>query len=83
MITQAKYQGSVIKTSEDMSQIKVFVTDRRTGGWTNEFLCSPAFAKAQGTTRHSHCLNYAIPKYIIGKVSSDVHLYHRLLNSME
>ena len=37
----AKYQYSIFNTSEDMSQVKVFVTDRRTDGRTegrtNEF----------------------------------------------
>ena len=28
----AKYQGFIINTSEDMSQVKVFVTDRQTDG---------------------------------------------------
>ena len=31
----AKYQCSIIHTSEDMIQVKVFVTDRRTEGWTD------------------------------------------------
>ena len=30
MIMYAKYQCSIINTSEDMSQVKVFVTDRQT-----------------------------------------------------
>ena len=30
----AKYQCSIFNTSEDMSQVKVFVTDRRTDGRT-------------------------------------------------
>ena len=32
-----KYQCSIINTSEDMIQVKVFVTDGRTDRWTNEF----------------------------------------------
>ena len=39
-----KYQRSIINTSEDMSQVKVFVTDGR----TNEFFMTPAFAKGRG-----------------------------------
>ena len=31
-IMHAKYQCSIFNTSEDMSQVKVFVTDRRTEG---------------------------------------------------
>ena len=31
----AKYQCSIFNTSEDMSQVKVFVTDRRTDGGTD------------------------------------------------
>ena len=34
MIMHAKYQCSIINTSEDMSQVKVFVTDRQTEGRT-------------------------------------------------
>ena len=33
-IMHAKYQCSIINTSEDMSQVKVFVTDRQTEGRT-------------------------------------------------
>ena len=49
-----KYQCSTIYTSEDMSQVKVFVTDgqrdRQRDGQTDECdLMSPAFAKARGT----------------------------------
>ena len=33
-IMHAKYQWSIFNTSEDMSQVKVFVTDRRTDGGT-------------------------------------------------
>ena len=32
-----KYQCSIINTSEDMRQVKVFVTDRGTDGRANEF----------------------------------------------
>ena len=46
-IMHAKYQCSTINTQKDMSQVKVFVTDRRTDEWV---LMSPAFAKARGTT---------------------------------
>ena len=52
MISHAKYQISIINISEDMSQVKGFVTDRRTDGqterWTNEFRCSPLSRKAGG-----------------------------------
>ena len=42
----AKYQCFIINTSEDMSQVKVFVTDRQTEVQTDEWvLMSPAFAK--------------------------------------
>ena len=34
-IMHAKYQCYIINTSEDMSQVKVFVTDGRTDGWTD------------------------------------------------
>ena len=34
MIMHAKYQCSIINTSEDMSQVKVFVMDRQTDGRT-------------------------------------------------
>ena len=49
----AKYQCSIIKTSEDMSQVKVFVTGRQTDGQTDRrmdewVLMSPAFAKGGG-----------------------------------
>ena len=52
-IMHAKYQCSIINTSEDMSQVKVFVTegltDRRTDRRTDEWvLMSPAFAKGGG-----------------------------------
>ena len=48
-IMHAKYQCSIINTSEDMSQVKVFVTDGQTGGWTDEWVVmSPAFAKGRG-----------------------------------
>ena len=44
-IMPAKNQCSIINTSEDMSQVKVFVTDRQTegqtNGRTNEFQCPP------------------------------------------
>ena len=30
MFMHTKYQCSILKTSEDMSQVKVFVTDRET-----------------------------------------------------
>ena len=46
----AKYQCSINKTLEDISQVKVFVTDGRTEGWMDELvLMSPAFAKERGT----------------------------------
>ena len=32
----AKYQCSIINTSEDISKVKVFVTDGRTEGQTDE-----------------------------------------------
>ena len=49
-----KYQCSNFNTSEDMSQVKVFVTDRGTDkgtdGQTDEWdLMSPAFSKVRGT----------------------------------
>ena len=52
-IMHAEYQCSTINTLKDMSQVKVFVTDRRTDGQrdgqTDEWdLMSPAFAKARG-----------------------------------
>ena len=34
-IMHAKYQCFIINTSEDMGQVKVFVTDGRTEGWTD------------------------------------------------
>ena len=53
MIMHAKYQCSIINTSEDMSQVKVFVTDRqtegRTEGRTDEWdLMSPRFRESGG-----------------------------------
>ena len=49
MIMHAKYQCSIINTSEDMSQVKVFVTDRQRDRRTDEWvLMSPAFAKGGG-----------------------------------
>ena len=49
----AKYQCSNINTSEDMSQVKVFVTDIQTDGGMDRRmdewdLMSPAFAKGGG-----------------------------------
>ena len=46
MIMHAKYQCSVINTSEDMNQVKVFVTE----GQTDERMSfmSPIFAKGGG-----------------------------------
>ena len=45
----AKYQCSIINTSEDMCKVKVFVTDGRTDKGTdrqtNEIQCPHAFAK--------------------------------------
>ena len=53
-IMHAKYQCSIINTSEDMSQVKVFVTDRGTDGRTDEWdLMSPAFAKGRGQKYHN------------------------------
>ena len=43
MIMHAKYQCSVINTSEDMSQVKVFATDRRMDEWD---LMSPRFRES-------------------------------------
>ena len=36
-IMHAKYQCSIMNTSEDKSKVKVFVTDGQTEGRTNEF----------------------------------------------
>ena len=47
----AKYQCSIFNTSEDMSQVKVFVTDRGTDEWV---LMSPAFAKPNSL----HCQRF-------------------------
>ena len=46
-IMHAKYQCSITNTSEDMSQVKVFVTDRGTDGRTNEIKCPPLSRKAE------------------------------------
>ena len=46
MIMHAKYQCSIINTSEDMSQVKVFVADRQRDGRTNEFSIPPLSRKA-------------------------------------
>ena len=52
-VMHAKYKCSIINTPEDMSQFKVFVTERRTDRGTNRrttcVLMSPAFAKARET----------------------------------
>ena len=48
-IMHAKYQCSIINTSEDMSQVKVFVTDRRM-----EERDVPHFYERQGTIRINH-----------------------------
>ena len=52
-IMHAKYQYSIINTSEDMTQVKVFVMDRRTDKWV---LMSPAFAKGGGQKVKFYCL---------------------------
>ena len=67
----AKYQCSIINTSEDMSQVKVFVTDgltdrrtdRRTDGQMSfnvpRFRERRAFVKGGGQKRFSPLLDYA------------------------
>ena len=52
MIMHAKYQCSIINTSEDMSQVKVFVTDRGTDGRMSFNV--PRFRKRRGTINRSH-----------------------------
>ena len=48
-IMHAKYQYSIINTSEDMSQVKVFVTDGQREGRTDKWvLMSPALIKGRG-----------------------------------
>ena len=52
-IMHAKYQCSIFNTSEDVSQVKVFVTDRQRDGRTDRqtdkwVLMSPTFAKGGG-----------------------------------
>ena len=47
-IMHAKYQCSIINTSEDMSKVKVFVTDGQTDRRTEWYLMSTAFAKGGG-----------------------------------
>ena len=48
-IMHAKYQCSIFNTSEDISQVKVFVTDRRRDGQTDEWdLMSPRFRESGG-----------------------------------
>ena len=49
MIMQAKYQCSIINTSEDMSQVKVFVTDGQTDRGMSFNV--PSFRKRRGTTK--------------------------------
>ena len=83
-IMHAKYQCSIIYTSEDMSQVKVFGTegqtdrgmDRQRDGQTDEWdLMSPAFAKARGTIKctalavHENLLFF--PMLFISPVNTD------------
>ena len=52
MIIHAKHQCFIVNTLEDMSQVKVLVTDRRTDRQTNrrtdEWVLTPHFAKVRG-----------------------------------
>ena len=49
-IMHAKYQCSIFNNSEDMSQVKVFVTDRRRDRRTNEIYV-PTLSRKRGTIR--------------------------------
>ena len=42
-----KYENPTTYGSRDRAKVKVFVTDRRTDGQTNEIQCPLAFAKAR------------------------------------
>ena len=53
MIMHTKYQCSIINNSEDMSHVKVFVTDRGTDGQTDRRMSFnvPHFRKRPGTKK--------------------------------
>ena len=70
----AKYQCSIFDTSEDMRQVKVFVTDRGTDGQTDEWvLMSPANAKGGG--QQVAPLRYAYDIHVYDAFSRIVILY--------
>ena len=83
----AKYECSIFNTPEDMSQVKVFVTDRQRDRRTDRrVLMSPAFAKAQGTKNpeifgRSNSTNTHIQLSIILKVHL-IRLYMGYGNSL-
>ena len=57
----AKYQCAIIKTSEDMSQVKVFVTDGQTDRGTNGRLMSPCFREKRGQKDNNDTFDAFVP----------------------